>query len=54
MKVHRLGKSDGRGKPYYPYFFNPGDSRCFSGFTVSLRKPKCHLWKGLIDGRFSM
>ena len=26
MKVHRLGKSDGRGKPYYPYFFNPGDS----------------------------
>ena len=26
MKVHRLGKSDGRVKPYYTYFFNPGDS----------------------------
>ena len=26
MKVHRLGKSDGRGKPFCPYFFNSGDS----------------------------
>ena len=26
MKVHRLGKSDGRGKPFCLYFFNSGDS----------------------------